>query len=192
MNTPVDQLDTADPGPPDDVVTAGEFVLGVLDRDERARVQARIARDPAFAALVDAWESRFSSWAMRVQAVEPGPQVWPRIRTQLGWAAVEAAPKGVWTSVAFWRGATALAAAASVVAIVLMLQKPLVPAPSPPTVVVRPSPDVAAKPVTVLARDDGSTGWIARIDPATGKVLMVPVPSPADARGRVHELWIIP
>jgi anti-sigma-K factor RskA len=61
--------------------------------------------------------------------------------------------------------------------------------PAAPRVTV--SEEQAAKPVTVLVRDDGSTGWIASIDVAHSKVLMVPVPSPADAGGRVDELWII-
>ena len=67
-------------------------------------------------------------------------------------------------------------------------------APSPPVAVVPPPVAVeqVAKPVTVLARDDGSTGWLASIDVDAGKVLMVPVPTPADASGMVNELWIIP
>lgn len=44
----------------------------------------------------------------------------------------------------------------------------------------------------MLATDDGTTGWIASIDAGKGKVLMVPVPRPADATGKVDELWIIP
>ena len=39
MNTPVDRLE--DNTPPSDDVHAGEYVLGVLDRGERALVQAR-------------------------------------------------------------------------------------------------------------------------------------------------------
>jgi anti-sigma-K factor RskA len=193
MNATADRIDPSDPQPPDDGVLAGEYVLGVLDRAQRERVQSRIAREPAFAALVEAWEERFSPWTVRVDAVAPGAQVWPRIRTQLGWSAVEPARTGLWNSVAFWRVATTLAAAAGVAAIVLLLQRPPAPAPTPPTVVVRPpAVEAPALPVTVLARDDGSTGWIARIDPANGKVLMVPVPTPADAKGRVNELWVIP
>jgi len=43
----------------------------------------------------------------------------------------------------------------------------------------------------VLAQDDGATGWIARVAPDRSKVLMVPVPRPTDAGGKVNELWII-
>jgi anti-sigma-K factor RskA len=194
MNTPRDRIDELAGEPPsDDMLHAGEYVLGVLDREARTRAQARIAREPAFAALVEAWESQFAPWSMRTTPVTPGPHVWPRIRTQLRWSPVEGARRGLWNNLPFWRVATAVAAAAGIAAIVIALQPRPVPAPPPPQIVVRPAPvDTTPKPVTVLARDDGSTGWIATIDAATGKLLMVPVPSPADAQGRVHELWLIP
>lgn len=200
MNTPREQFDDgADQVPPSDEIRAGEYVLGVLDTESRRSVQARIAVEPGFASLVDAWQERFSAWLLGAPPVTPGAHVWPRVRTQLGWASVEGARPGVWNSVAFWRGATLLATAASVAAIVVGLQSrgPVAPPASVPSVVVQPVPapvtgEAAAKPVTVLARDDGSTGWIATVDVATGKVLMVPVPSPADAEGRVNELWLIP
>nr|MDQ3039325.1 anti-sigma factor [Pseudomonadota bacterium] len=152
-----------------------------------------------FATAVAQWEERFSAWMTRAQPVTPSAHVWPRIRPQLGWTAVASAPTGLWNSVGFWRGTTALAAAASVAAIVIGLRSPT-PAPLPPQVVVQqpaqptpaPNEEAVARPVTVLAADDGSTGWIASIDAANGKVHMVPVPRPVDATGKVDELWIIP
>jgi anti-sigma-K factor RskA len=182
MNTRDDHLD--DTGPGDDI-RAGEYVLGVLDAGARRQVQARIAAEPAFAELVRTWDARFAPWLLRVAPVSVSDHVWPRIRTQLGWPSVGAPRPGLWNNVAFWRAATALAAAAGFAAIVIDLQPPK--APAPPV-----AEEQAAKPVTVLAHDDGSTGWIASVDPSHGKVLMVPVPAPADASGRVHELWIIP
>ena len=203
MNTPIDQFDDGtDQIPPSDEIRAGEYALGVLDADARRSAQARVESEPGFAALVHAWEERFSAWLLGAPEATPGTHVWPRIRSQLGWSPVAAARPGVWDSVAFWRGATLLATAASVAAILIGLQSRGPVAPPAPAVVVQPAPvvvqpapvteEAAAKPVTVLARDDGSTGWIATVDVATGKVLMVPVPSPADAEGRVNELWLIP
>ena len=203
MNTPIDQFDDGtDQIPPSDDIRAGEYVLGVLDADAHRSAQARVVADPGFAALVDAWSERFSAWLLGAPEVTPGAHVWPRIRSRLGWSPVAAARPGVWNSVAFWRGATLLATAASVAAIMIGLQSPGPVAPPAPAVVAQPAPvvvqpapvaeEAAARPVTVLARDDGSTGWIASVDVATGKVLMVPVPSPADVKGRVNELWLIP
>lgn len=187
------------PLPPidDDALLAGEYVLGVLDTQERRDAAARAGRDPAFAAEVARWDTAFSPWLLRVDAVEPGTHVWPRIRTALGWSAIEGAGrKGLWDNAAFWRGTTALAVAASVFAVAIGVWRmpgPVAPTP-PPVVVVQPPPageEAAALPVTVLAADDGSTGWIARVSPDRSKVLMVPAPRPADAGGKVNELWII-
>lgn len=195
MNTSGEHFEEeSGPVPPSDDLRAGEYVLGVLDAEGRRQVQARIATDPAFARLVEDWEDRFSPWLLQPSAIAPSSHVWPRIRSQLGWPAIETARPGLWNSVGFWRGASALAAAAAVVAIVIGLRAPA-PEPAPQPVVVQPAPvgdETAARPVTVLARDDGSTGWIASVDVSRGKVAMVPVPTPADATGLVHELWVIP
>lgn len=195
----MNSIDEDDGLPPSDDVSAGEYVLGVLDAQMRLQAQARIASDQGFAGLVAQWEERFSAWVTRGEPVAPSAHVWPRIRTELGWTAVASTPTGLWDSVGFWRGATALAAAASVAAIVFGLRGPS-PAPLPQQVVVQQLPppiapqaeEAAARPVTVLAADDGTTGWIASIDASKRKVLMVPVPKPADADGKVDELWIIP
>jgi anti-sigma-K factor RskA len=195
MNTTSDRYDDeSGQVPPSDEVRAGEYVLGVLDADARRQAQARLQTDAGFARLVEEWEDRFSPWLLRLPPVAPSPQVWPRIRTQLGWAAVESARPGVWNSIGFWRGASALAAAAAVAAIAIGLRGPVEPT-TPPSEVVQTQPagdEAAERPVTVLARDDGSTGWIASIDASRGKVAMVPVPTPAEASGLVHELWVIP
>jgi anti-sigma-K factor RskA len=53
-------------------------------------------------------------------------------------------------------------------------------------------PEAGAKPVTPLAHDDGTPGWLASVDSSRGTVLMVPVPSAPDSQGRVTELWLIP
>lgn len=196
MNTRNDNAaeDDGSGPPPSDDVRAGEYALGVLDGNERRQAQARIASEPAFAGLVEAWNTRLAPWLFRGESVMPSAHVWPRIRTRLGWSPVQGARPGLWNSVSFWRGATALAAAAGIAAVVIGLQTSQPIAPPAPIATVPPpvAEEQAAKPVTVLARDDGTTGWLASIDVSDGKVLMVPVPTPANASGKVHELWIIP
>ncbi|QNP41754.1 anti-sigma factor [Lysobacter solisilvae (ex Woo and Kim 2022)] len=193
MNLPNERFDEESPRPPGDEVEAGEYVLGVLDARERGQAQARITSDPHFAHWVDRWEAHFAPWLLRVDAVAPSLSVWPRIRARLGWSSERAMPVRAWDRVGFWRAAAGLAVAAGIGATVFGLRTRL-PAPSlpPPVAVQPPGEEQAARPVTVLARGDGSTGWIATLDAARGKVLMVPVPVPADATGRVNELWIIP
>lgn len=174
--------------PPGDDLHAGEYVLGVLDAADRRAVQARIAADPAFAARVEDWERHFAAWLGRVDAATPSPHVWAGIRRRLGWPAVQGVKPGIWNNVSFWRGAAALAAAAGIAAVAFGLRQSALPGPTPPLA----SEEQAPRPVTVLARDDGSTGWIASIDARSGKLVIVPVPSALDSSGRVNELWIIP
>lgn len=194
--------------PPSADLLAGEYVLGVLDADQRRAAQARIGSDAGFARLVADWEQRLAPLLAEFGDAEVPPHLWPRIRTQLGWPAVGsadvAAKPGLWQSTGFWRAATGLAAAAALAAVAigplgLLRDDPDVgpgpiavdPGPTPP-----PKPPVedpsAPKPVTTLARDDGSPGWLASVDRDDGTVLMVPVPTAADADGRVPELWLIP
>lgn len=183
-------------GPPGDDVRAGEYVLGVLDAGDRRAVEQRMLVDPGFAQRVMAWERRLSPLLLQYEPLLPSPHVWPRIRTGLGWAPVQGARGGLWNNAGFWRAATGLAIAAGLVAFAIGLRPTASVPPSTPVpqVATQPAPpaESAAKPVVVLARDDGATGWLASIDMAHHAILMVPVPSPADASGRVNELWLIP
>lgn len=185
-------------GPTGADLLAGEYVLGVLDPETRAQVRERIAIDPGFARLVADWERRLAPLLEDIGGVPVPAHLWPQLRQRLGWAAVEATPapaRGPWQNPRLWQATTALAACAALVA-VLVGRQPDVPAPLPAPPVVStpavPAEDPAAtRPVTPLLRDDGSPGWLASVDRSHGTVLMVPVPAPADAGGRVPELWLI-
>lgn len=193
MSTHFDYDDASAAGPPGDAVRAGEYVLGVLDAGERRAVEGRILTDPDFARLVSAWEERLAPWLTQFDPLAPSPHVWPRIRTGLGWPSAQEARAGLWNSVGFWRAATGLAIAAGLVVFAIGL-RPWATQPLPPPIATQTpaGEEQAAKPVVVLAREDGATGWIASIDVVHHKLLMVPVPSPVDASGKVNELWLIP
>ena len=186
MNTHPDRFDddSASP-PPSDEIRAGEYVLGVLDAFERRHAQARIASEPTFARLVEEWENHFATLNSSVAEVAAPAQLWPRLRRRLGWPPAEAIRPGIWNNVGFWRGLTALAAAAALATV--FINRPPTPTPGTGTAV-----EAATRPVTVLVRDDGSTGWIASLDATREKLLMVPVPHALTGDGRVDELWIIP
>ncbi|HVO45364.1 MAG TPA: anti-sigma factor [Steroidobacteraceae bacterium] len=173
--------------PPDDDVLAGELVLGVLSAEARGAAQVRRDRDPAFAARVGAWERRLAPWLSALAPVRVPEYVWERLCRELGWRS-STRSFSLWGSLALWRGVAAFAALA---AVTLWLTRPPVP-PAVPTAVVPSVPEPAAKPVTTLAHNDGTPGWLASVDRTRGTVLMVPIPAPADAQGRVPELWIIP
>lgn len=184
--------------PPSADILAGEYVLGVLDAARRAEVERRIASDPGFGRLVTQWENRLAPM-LESLGTEPVPaHLWPRIRTSLGWPSAATASPRLWQRTGFWQGMTALAAALALVAVFSRRElEPAAPVSTP--VAVTPStptapaePEQATKPVTPLLHDDGTPGWLASVDKTQGKVLMVPVPAPADAAGRAPELWLIP
>lgn len=185
MNTTVSPSEQEPGEPTGDDLRAAEYVLGVLDAAERREVQQRMTDDASLARRVEEWEQRFAPWLSRVEAVEPSALVWPRITQRLGWRAAAAKP-ALRDNAVFWRRVAALASAAALAAIAFGLTRPQ------PAVTTIASEEQAARPVTVLVRDNGAAAWIARVDAARGKVLMVPVPSPLDGSGRVNELWIIP
>jgi anti-sigma-K factor RskA len=70
---------------------AAEYVLGTLSRDEREQAAALLAIDPGFAAVVRSWERRLGELNVMVEAVEPPPQLWTKIRAAV--TGVEPSPE---------------------------------------------------------------------------------------------------
>jgi anti-sigma-K factor RskA len=60
---------------------AAEYVLGTLSADEREQAEALLARDAGFAETVKLWEHRLGELNVMVEAVEPAPDLWERIKT---------------------------------------------------------------------------------------------------------------
>ncbi|PLP57280.1 anti-sigma factor [Mesorhizobium loti] len=101
----------------DDDALAAEYVLGVLSADERQVAAQRVERDPVFARLVDAWQGRLSPLAAGYAEVEAPVSVKAAIDRRLFTrGAAQEDRGGLWSSLAFWRGLTAAAVAALVLA----------------------------------------------------------------------------
>ena len=60
---------------------AAEYVLGTLSAEERDQAEALLARDAGFAETVRLWEHRLGELNVMVEAVEPQPDLWERIKT---------------------------------------------------------------------------------------------------------------
>ena len=102
-----------------DDILAAEYVVGVLGEDERRAVAARIESDPSFARLVDRWEVSLSPLA----AAYPEAAVPERVKVAIdrrlfaaaaGATADKASAPSLWSSLAFWRGLSAVAVAVAV------------------------------------------------------------------------------
>ncbi len=185
MSTPHPPDTSSAPGwgePPSDDMLAGEYGLGVLDSAQQRSLEARIGSDRAFAERVAYWERRFAPWLDEIAPVEAPERVWRRVCGRLGWTDRERASSGVWQSLPFWRGAAVVAAVVAGFAIGLSIVR----APHLADTLRQPSL------ITPLDHDDGTPAWLVAVDRARGAVVIVPVPAPPDAQGRVPELWLIP
>jgi anti-sigma-K factor RskA len=62
---------------------AAEYVLGTLAADEREQAEALLVIDPGFAEIVRVWERRLGELNVMVEAVDPPPDVWDKIRSEI-------------------------------------------------------------------------------------------------------------
>lgn len=162
---------------------AGEYVLGVLDADERAEARRRIAAEPAFARAVQWWESHLTPLATDIKAVEPSAGLWPRIASLVG----ERAKPALWNNVSVWRGVSvgALALAAASVATLVLTPR------TAPTPAIAPAAPAAAEVALINDPASNKPALVATLDHATDKLILTPVAMEMP-EGREPELWIIP
>ena len=161
-------------GMPDEELLAAEYALGVLAGEERRAAAERIAREPAFAALVAAWDERLSPWAGEIDEAAPPPQVWEGIVAALP------APKpqrtSLWQSLAFWRGLTLASGALAAACLGALIYLGTVSQPPP----------------LIAAIDGGGHHhFVATVDPKRGTIAVVPAAFAA-VPAKVPELWLIP
>ncbi len=147
--------------PDDDDLLAAEYVLGVTDAPARALAEARIKRDPQFAAAVAAWENRLAG-LNDGYADAAAPDLLPQIEARL--FPVARRPGRGWFR---W---AAGAAAAALVLVVFVTQT-------------RTPPDVLATltgaGLSYQVLSDGAQLQITRLA------------GTAAPAGQVHQLWII-
>jgi anti-sigma-K factor RskA len=164
----------------EDEALAAEHALGVLSGAERAAAEARMARDPVFAALVEDWREHLAPMLDGVAPVAPPAEVWRRIERAL--PANENA-----RDLRFWRGATigslGLAAASLVVAVMIANQGPrVVQAPAP-------LPIMSA---SLSSQETGRPMFVAAFDPERHAVIVTSLMPAQGDPAHVHQLWIIP
>jgi anti-sigma-K factor RskA len=163
---------------------AAEHALGVLSGTERAEAEARMARDPEFAALVEAWRGRLSPMLAGVEAAPPPAGLWDAIERALP-ANDNAAVR---RRLRFWRsaaiGSLGLAAASLAVAAMLAARPPVVLAPPASAPILNAhlmSPKDATRPM-----------FVAAYDPARRALIVTSLATPGADPAHVHELWVIP
>jgi anti-sigma-K factor RskA len=156
----------------------------VLTGAERAQAEARMAHDPAFAALVETWRERLAPMMGVVPPAEPAAGVWSRIERALP-ANDNVAMR---RRLRFWRGATlgAMGLAAASLALAVML------AFRPPVVLQGPSPPPILNASLMSPKDGAEPMFVAAYDPARHALIVTSLMKPGADPSHVHELWVIP
>lgn len=95
---------------------AAEYVLGTLAADERDQAEALLEIDPGFAEIVRVWERRLGELNVMVEAVEPPPEVWDKIKAQIAGAEQQRAAKIAAVLPAFEQAVAPIAAPAEAAA----------------------------------------------------------------------------
>lgn len=68
----------------DQETLAAEYVLGTLSSEEREHAEALRSFDPKFESSVQQWERRLGELNVMVEAVEPPPAIWDKVKAQTG------------------------------------------------------------------------------------------------------------
>lgn len=179
----------------DDALDAGaaEYVLGLLDGDELAEAEGRLAADGDFAAAVDAWRLRLADldataprlpadavlWQRIAASLEPAR---PRPATPLRAAGLRPTLRSgrltpLWQSLRLWRGLTATASLAAAALLVM--------------IAVGPARQAAPAFVAVLMSDAGRPAAVLQAD-TDGHVTLIPLAVAPLPAGRALQVWTRP
>lgn len=166
----------------DDKAMAGEYVLGLLEGDDRADAERRIASDAAFAREVESWRVRFAAFDDAATPQPTSDELWHRIQNDMPTrAAMEAAQDGLlsrwWSSVAVLRAATLGTALAT-----LLLAVGL-------GFAIRAA---SQQPVMIAVLLDGNRPGAVVQTFADGRSVLVPFSALNVPEGRAIEVWTLP
>ncbi|WP_377297535.1 anti-sigma factor domain-containing protein [Rhizobium sp. SGZ-381] len=177
-----------------DEVLAGEYVLGVLSAESRARVEARIRRDRPFAAIVARWEENLSPLNDEYEAIAPPDFILPMVERRVlatrrrALASRTSTFAGLWGSLAFWR---TLALASIFLFAGTMFFTFVAPLPGAPDAgrsgQRQPAP---LRPLAELAGQNNAVSLIARYSAGDGLLRLTPVATAGDQPHSL-ELWVI-
>jgi anti-sigma-K factor RskA len=179
--------DALDPGGDVDLLAA-EYVLRLLDAEERMEAQRRLGSDPAFAQSVADWEERFAPLLSAIAPEQPPEHVWTALEARITTGGGEGGNNivALRRRLKVWRGySLATTAVAASLALVLAYQTS-----RPPAVAPAPPRAEAATFVASLASDDNPARLVVSWEASTQSLVVAPaVLDPA--AGHDHQLWLI-
>ena len=189
--TAPDETDLMD----DPFIRAGEYVLGLLEGEERAISQRDLLAGEAFAQAVAWWENKFSPLAEEAGEVQPSTRVWPAIAARLNGDSQTSVPTAqsrpsAEKGLSGWRLGGALAASAAVAAALVLA----VVMPGSATKQVAPTMQPAKQQLIAQLHDETANRRLAsRFDPGSQTIsLQLAGLAPDNPETRAAELWIVP
>jgi anti-sigma-K factor RskA len=167
----------------EDLLLAGEYVLGVMDGAERDQFERRMTRERTLRDQVAYWQERFSDLDGSAAPGQVPAALWARVEAALGQRAVpaETTPsiaERLWASLGFWRGATFAGALAS-----LLLAVAVGSLAGRAT----PTPQIVA----VMLTPQGVPGAIAEVF-HDGRINVIPIHDFEVPKGRTLQVWTLP
>lgn len=172
-------------------VTAGEYVLGVLDAAESAIARRRVATEAGFAAEVSAWENRLIPLIAETPEIAPPSTLWDAIAQRLQPVRRVREGASLWDNLPLWRGlgmgAIGLAAASMTVVFLGLIKPATVTTPTAPAAPTA----VAVAVATLTAPQGGSVVFTATYDEANRQLIVTPT-GPPRPQNRSPELWLMP
>lgn len=167
--------------PNEDLLLAGEYVLGVLDGTERDAFERRLSREAALRAHVADWQQRFTDLDNGVAPKDVPSALWAKIEAQLGGKQIaQTGPsfsERLWSSLGFWRGASFAGALAS---LVLAISVGLLAGRATPT------PQIVA----VMLTAEGVPGAIAEVH-YDGRINVIPIHDFDVPKGKTLQVWTL-
>lgn len=152
---------------------AAEYVLGTLHGAARRRFERALAQSDALRKAVADWRSRIDPLGGMLPPQTPPASVWHRIERRIA----PARSRGLWDSLAFWRG---LGLAASALAVTLAVL---------PLLLLPPQPDMPEK-VAVVMGETSKAGWV--ITGTRGhRMLVRALEPPTMPEGKACVLWLV-
>lgn len=171
-------------------ILAGEYVLGTLDSESRARAEKLMVTDAAFQQNVHEWNQRLAPLSEAIEPVSPPSSAWAKIEAALA-SSVPASPQPLAElasqmaelkrSLAAWRFAAMTAVAASVALAFVWMGE-------------FDTPFRQTQPeeryVAMLENDKGDMGFVITMNMNGRQFAIRPVSAQAPAN-KVYELWAI-
>ena len=157
-----------------DDLLAAEYVLGVLDVDQRAITSARIENDRAFAMLVDRWAARLEPLNEEYVPATVSPYIKAALDARLFDTPVR---EGFWSGVRFWRAL----ALGSLAALAVVVWPQMFPAPIPLP---------AAPIIASLQAEGGEVRFVALYQPGQDEIRISRIKADKSA-DRDFELWLV-